>query len=329
MASAKKDTTQRLSFLSYNLYCLPGVASAFSPSSCPLSTERSEAFLEQVPSYDVLALQEVWDPRYKSIERYARLNNLHVVGSSAPSTWNYLSLRIFGGGLMIMSKYPIVDTQEIKFDKGSHSDKFVTKGVLYAKIKVDSSYVHVFNTHLQASYGHEFNFAPNTYASTRKKQLKKMAEFIQRVTSKDHYPILLAGDFNVNARSAPNDGSDSKEYTEMLELLHHESYTIVDILKEHNGGMHPETYAGNGVLHGEKPKIGGQRLDFIFQLKRESVLTYTFAEGKVVPFKATDEDFTHISDHYAQSVIMEIHTEDGTVEKGDGADLSLASIALA
>lgn len=321
--------TQRLSLLSYNLYCLPGVASAFSPSSCPLSAERSTAFLKHVPSYDVIALQEVWDPRYRSLEKYARLNNLHVVGSSAPSTLNYLSLRIFGGGLMIMSKYPIVDTQEIKFDKGSHSDKFVTKGVLYAKVKVDSSYVHIFNTHLQASYGHEFDFTPNHYASIRKKQLKKLAEFVQRVTSKDHYPILLVGDFNVNARSAVDDGSDSPEYTEMLELLHHESYKMVDILKEHNGGKHPETYAGNGVLHREKPKIGGQRLDFILQLERDSLLKYTFSEGKVVTFKATDEVFTHISDHYGQSVIMEIHAEDGAVEKNDGADLSLASIALA
>jgi len=324
-----KDTTQKLSILSYNLFCLPGVASAFSPSSCPLSTERSTAFLKHIPSYDVIALQEVWDPRYKSLEKYARLNNMHVVGSSAPSTMNYLSLRIFGGGLMIMSKYPIVDTQEIKFEKGSHSDKFVTKGVLYAKVKIDSSYVHIFNTHLQASYGHEFDFGPNHYANTRKKQLKKMAEFVQRVTSKDHFPILLAGDFNVNARIAPDDGADSPEYTEMLGLLHNESYKIIDILKEHNGGEHPETYAGNGVLHGEKPKIGGQRLDFILHLERESLLKYTFSEGKVVTFKAKDEVFTHISDHYGQSVHLEIHAEGNTVEKSNVADLSLASIALA
>jgi len=326
MDSTKEN--QRLSFLSYNLYCLPWIASAFAPASCPLSAERSTAFLKHVPSYDVIALQEVWDPRYKSIERYARLNNLHVVGSSAPSTMKYLSLRIFGGGLMIMSKYPIVDTQEITFDKGSHSDKFVTKGVLYAKIKVDSSYIHVFNTHLQASYGYEFDFSSNPYSNIRKKQLKKFAEFVQRVTAKDSYPILLAGDFNVNARAGPEDGSDSKEYTEMLEILQHASYKIIDLLKEHNDGKHPTTYAGNGVLHGEKPRIGGQRLDFILQLEREAVLEYKFSEGKVVTFQATGEVFTHISDHYAQSVILDIHAKDGAMEK-DGADLSLASIALA
>lgn len=338
----------RISFLSYNLYCLPGLAASFSPSSCPLSSERSSAFLKHIPSYDIIALQEVWDPRFKSLEKFARLNNLHVVGSSAPSALKYLTLRIFGGGLMIMSKYPIVETQEIMFDKGSHSDAFVTKGVLYAKIKVDTSYVHVFNTHLQASYGYEFNFEENTYSTIRKKQLKKLAAFIQRVTSKDTYPILLAGDFNVNARSTPDSGVDSKEYTDMLALLHNASYKIVDLLKEHNNGEHPITYGGNGVLHGEKPKIGGQRLDFILHLeKEESPLDYTFSECKVVTFKSKEgaDPFTHISDHYAQSIIMETHERGspsavahhaihdnkiGLVVEKDGADdLSRSTVSVA
>lgn len=135
-----------LNFLSYNLYCLPWIATAFSPASCPLSSERSTAFLKHVPSYDIIALQEVWDPRYKTLERFATQNNIHVVGSTAPPPTSYFSLRLFGGGLMIMSKHPIVDTQEVMFDQGTSSDKFVTKGVLYAKIKVGSSFVHVCST---------------------------------------------------------------------------------------------------------------------------------------------------------------------------------------
>lgn len=327
MASSKKS----LSFLSYNLYCLPGLAASFAPASCPLSAERSTAFLKHIPDYDIIALQEVWNPRFKTLERYARQNNLHVVSSSSPSSFNFLSLRIFGGGLMIISKYPVADTQELVFDKGSHSDAFVTKGVLYAKLRVGSSYVHVFNTHLQASYGHEFEATDNTYTIIRKKQLKKFAAFVQRVTANDNYPILLAGDFNVNARVAHDDGSDSKEYTDMLESLRHTSYKVVDILKEHNGGSHPITYGGNGVVHGEKPKVGGQRLDFVLHLEKDSSvhnLKYTFSEGKVVTFKTEGEVFTHISDHYAQNVIMDLYMKEG--EEADGAsDLSTASIALA
>ena len=35
-------------------------------------------------------------------------------------------------------------------------------------------------------------------------------------------------------RTAADDGSDSKEYTEMLLHLHSPSYKVVDVLKDHN-----------------------------------------------------------------------------------------------
>lgn len=322
-----KKTKTSVSILSYNLYCLPWIATAFSPSSCPMPRERSTAFHKHICSYDVISLQEVWDPCYSSVEKFARENNLHVVGSSAPSTFRYISLRVFGGGLMIMSKYPIVDRQEIIFDRGWDADRFVTKGVLYAKIQIGASYVHVFNTHLQASYGYEFDFITNPYITPRQKQIKRLTAFIDKVTSKDRYPIMVMGDFNVNARRTPEDGDDSKEYSEMIELLRSHHYEVVDVLKAHNGGKHPVTYGGKGVLPGQKPKIGGQRLDFIFELKKDTShhnFEYKLSGGTVVPFHTPGEDYTHISDHYAQRVTMEITANKRFVE----SRLSEASISF-
>jgi len=318
--------------LSYNLYCLPWIAASFSPSSCPLSAERTNGFLKHLHSYDIVALQEVWDPHYRTVEKYARTSSMHVVGSSAPSLYRYLKLRMFGGGLMIISKYPIVDTREIIFDRGSHSDAFVTKGVLYAKVKVGPSYIHVFNTHLQASYGYEFDFVNNPYTPIRHKQLKRLTAFIDQITSKDQYPIMVMGDFNVNARAGPSDGRDSKEYTEMIEILRSKHYEIVDVLKEHNSGKHPETYGGKGVLPDEKPKTAGQRLDFILELKKNTSIhnfEYKLSGGKVVPFQVTGEVYTHISDHYAQTVSMEIKADgvSGGDEEHTGS-LSNATISL-
>jgi len=229
---------------------------------------------------------------------------------------------------MIITKYPIVDTKEIIFDRGSHSDLFVTKGVLYAKVKVGSSYIHVFNTHLQASYGYEFDFVNNPYTPIRHKQLKRLSAFIDKLTSKDNYPIMVMGDFNVNARAGPNDGSDSKEYTDMIELLRSRSYEIIDTLKDHNGGKHPVTYGGKGVLPDEKPKVGGQRLDFILELKKDTSshnFEYKLSGGKVIPFQVRGEAYTHISDHYAQTVSMEINAER---EEVTATSLSSASISL-
>jgi len=315
---------QTVSFLSYNLFCLPGVATALSPASCPLSAERSAAFLPHITSYDVLSIQEVWEPRYSTIEKHARANNMYVVGSSAPSMLRYLTLRVFGGGLMIISKFPIVDTQEIIFDRGSQSDSFVTKGALYAKIQIGHSFVHVFNTHLQASYGFEFN-DNNPYIPLRMKQIRKMRAFIHKLTANDHYPIMVMGDFNVNARRSPEDGSDTVEYTQMLNSLKSSEYEIVDILKVHNKGKHPVTDGGKGVLLDQKRKIGGQRLDFIFELKKDSArhnFEYQLIKGSVLPFQVSDLPFTHISDHYGQTVKMKI------TKNEPSASLAQASISL-
>jgi len=323
--NGSKKKKQVVSFLSYNLFCLPKVAAALSPSCCPLSEERSSAFLKHITLYDVLSLQEVWDPRYSAIEKHARANGMYVVGSSAPSMMRYLTLRVFGGGLVILSKFPIVDTQELLFDRGSASDALVTKGVLYAKIQLGHSFVHVFNTHLQASYGFEFN-DNNPYIPIRLKQLRKMRAFIHKLTANDHYPIMVMGDFNVNARRTPEDGSDSHEYTQMLNALRSPQYEIVDILKIHNKGKHPVTYGGKGVLPNQAPKIGGQRLDFILELKKDSSchnFNYQLMKGSVLPFQAAGTPFTHISDHYAQIVKMKI-----TKPEQLPASLAQASISL-
>lgn len=55
------------------------------------------------------------------------------------------------GGLLILSRYPIVATGFHVFETKGRSDS--AKGVLYAKIKLtDSDYLHLFTTHCEASY---------------------------------------------------------------------------------------------------------------------------------------------------------------------------------
>jgi len=308
------------SFLSYNIYCLPWLATTFSPSSCPLPIERAKGFLPHIESYDIISLQEIWSPRYSIIEQYAKQHNRHVVGSSAPSVLSFcLSLSAFGGGLMIISKYPIVATKEIVYEKGTHSDRFVNKGALYAKVQVKGSYIHVFNTHLQASYGFEFDPINNPYSGLRSRQLRQLTTFIESVTANDEFPIMVMGDFNVNARFAPDNGEDSQEYIDMMKILKSEFYEIVDLHRDGNGGSHPITYDGNGVLHGERPKVGGQRLDFIFACKKKSTHLNSL-ETKIERFKISGQSHTHLSDHYAQLATVEISEE--------VAHLSKASVML-
>jgi endonuclease/exonuclease/phosphatase family metal-dependent hydrolase len=222
---------------------------------------------------------------------------------------------------MIISKYPIETTRELVFDKGVASDGFVTKGVLYAKVKVGSSYVHVFNTHMQASYGYEFK-ENDPYALIRRKQIQQVATFIAQIALDDHYPILAMGDFNVNAIRRPDEPSvDSREYTDMLSALGSNGlFSILDLHHSFNGGAHPVTNSGRGVKGGVGK--GGQRLDFVFELRRNTTRAdRIFHEVKhcaVVPFEVTEEVYTHISDHYASLVVIEVmrrHDEEEVAEE--------------
>lgn len=304
----QKLATRKVSFLSYNLYCLPWLACMMKPETCPHSYDRAKAFLKHIPDFDVIGLQEVWSPRYQQVEAFAKKQGYHVVGSSQASFKSMLGLRVFGGGLMIISKYPIEATRELVFDRGVASDGFVTKGVLYAKVKIGSSYVHVFNTHMQASYGYEYK-EHDPYALIRRKQIDQVSSFIAKIALDDDHPIITMGDFNVNAIHHPELGGDSREYTEMLSTLACGGlFSVIDLHREWNEGSHPITNSGRGVT-GRASK-GGQRLDFVFEMRRNRTrrerIFHEVAHCAVEHFEVQDEVYTHISDHYASHVVLEM-----------------------
>lgn len=304
------------------------------PSTCPHSYERASAFLKHIPSYDIIGLQEVWSPRYQQIEKYAKSKGLHVVGSGHATVSSMLGLRMFGGGLMIMSKYPIEATRELIFDKGVASDGFVRKGILYAKVRIGSSYVHVFNTHMQASYGYEF--AENDpYALIRKKQIQQVSDFIAKIALDDHHPIIAMGDFNVNAiRRADAPDNDSREYLDMIASLSRDGlFSVMDLHKDFNAGSHPVTNTGRGVI-GKESK-GGQRLDFVFEMRRNTTradrVLHSFTHASVLPFEVSGEKYTHISDHFASHVTLEQilgkHYEIGE-DEADGAEIKARGMTV-
>jgi len=324
----------KVSLLSYNLYCLPWLACMMKPSTCPHSYDRAKAFLKHIPQYDIIGLQEVWSPRYQQVESHAKQKGLHVVGSAQASFKNMLGLRVFGGGLMIISKYPIEATRELVFDKGVASDGFVTKGVLYAKVKIGASYVHVFNTHMQASYGYEFK-ENDPYALIRRKQIQQVSSFIAKIALDDDHPVLVMGDFNVNAICHPVDGGDSKEYLEMMNSLSNNGlFSVIDIHKEYNKGKHPVTNAGKGVK-GLGISKGGQRLDFVFEMRRNRTrrdrIFHDYPYCSVEHFAVEGEVYTHISDHFASHVVMTMRrgTDDDSVEITSTRLSNLMTIQLA
>lgn len=68
------------------------------------------------------------------------------------------------------------------------------KGIIYVSMMLcDTIPIHVFDTHMQATYS---DTKPQSKA-TRLSQFKQLRKFICKHAS-DGYPVMVLGDFNVN-----------------------------------------------------------------------------------------------------------------------------------
>eukprot|EP01119_Soliformovum_irregulare_P009773 TRINITY_DN2350_c0_g1_i1.p1 TRINITY_DN2350_c0_g1~~TRINITY_DN2350_c0_g1_i1.p1 ORF type:complete len:278 (+),score=79.02 TRINITY_DN2350_c0_g1_i1:523-1356(+) len=162
------------------------------------------------------------------------------------------------------------------------SDALATKGVLYAKIQLSQKmFIHVFNTHLQASYNDPSSLKlGDKYIKIRTNQLTTMREFVYQKTKDDQHPIILLGDFNVDARHETDHTQESDEYHIMLKTLAGDCFHVTDVLKDHLG-HHPATvgdfYESDGkrvaketVLTSYHDQGVPKRLDYIFWVTRIS-----------------------------------------------------------
>ena len=87
--------------------------------------------------------------KQKLIEYASRLGlSYHAVGDRPPAFSWYLT----DGGLCTTSRFAIVDRDFKPYKYGFASDSLSYKGLLYTKILIQGCALHLFQTHMQASY---------------------------------------------------------------------------------------------------------------------------------------------------------------------------------
>lgn len=111
---------------------------------------------------------------------------------------------IVDSGLVILSKYKIVSAEFVSYGFGILSDSAADKGLLYAKIQIKDTYMHLFNTHLQASYySLEDDDLFDLCVASRLEQVKLMKNNIHSLLTKSSYKktetVVLVGDLNLNS----------------------------------------------------------------------------------------------------------------------------------
>ncbi len=183
------------------LACLPFASNAANASSAfravtyniwgltvPFLTQPSRItdIARLLPSLnaDVVALEETFTKKAKI------LTQIHEYPYQAwgPSK----SGLIQNSGLLLLSKWPIVETATRRYSRCAGNDCLSHKGILYARIRVDGiGDINIFSTH-QNSAGCD---------TLRELQVAELAQFVRE--HQGSFPSLILGDFNVAPTSRP------------------------------------------------------------------------------------------------------------------------------
>ncbi|KNC51333.1 sphingomyelin phosphodiesterase 2 [Thecamonas trahens ATCC 50062] len=234
----------------------------------PLVRKRLRTLGAVLADYDLIALQEVWHVRDRALVRElaadAGLTYTHAFcHGSGMAVWPGQH----GTGLMIISRWPIVDVAYHRFSVTGRpyafhqADYYGAKGIGWVRVASPHGLIDVFDTHLVAQYSADPH---DEYSKTRLGQAFEHASFVSSVAGSTPFggagyvlpdgsravgPVILVvdmGDFNAPPNSL------------VVAAVHH-LCGLRDAYAESDDGR-----AGKPGFTGEGPTGEAQRMDYIF-----------------------------------------------------------------
>ncbi|PQO37391.1 hypothetical protein DTL21_05455 [Bremerella cremea] len=286
-STPKPARPQTLSVVSYNVHLLPSVALPFAGERSA-AAYRAEKIAEQLAGYDLIALNEAFDAthRQKVIDQLqAETGNGYHVADGPGRSGSHL----IGGGLLVLSKYPILETHTHTYQNstrflthGFKSDGFAAKGALHVRVLVDlpsQLAVDCFVTHLDSQS-----------ASVRELQLKEFCQFVSHHQHSDN-PAVLLGDFNITAE--PLGGAETEYANLMTSIDQLRSVPFVDAAQRVAYGP-----AGSSNALADD---GGRRIDYLFYSNsdRPFATQLTRVQARHLPLLDEQVPEGSLSDHLA------------------------------
>lgn len=309
--------------MTYNLYLRPPFVNS---NGNDYKNERLNEFLNYIDNYDVLALQEVFalgNSRQNRLIKYAQKRGFFYSNSFPPPLF---SRKFIDAGLVILSKYPIIETKAHIYKSGNQIDFYAAKQVLYCKLRIDEgNYLNIFTTHMQASYLDNTPEQKLQNDKARHGQIVELAQFVNEILSQQNYcyPAVILGDLNVNARDEKEPNHESEEYIYLMRQLrvHIKNCHTIDLLKESYNGKHPVTYGDTEkvdnkvvpketVLTTKEDHGCMQCIDYMMMIKpkKKCLINEISKATKVEEFAIPlgKYRFSQLSDHYGISTKLHI-----------------------
>ncbi|MFF1631383.1 sphingomyelin phosphodiesterase, partial [Streptomyces sp. NPDC058272] len=162
------------------------------------------------------------------------------------------------------------------------------KGFAYVVLNVNGTKVHVVGTHAQST---DPGCGAGEAAAMRSRQFKTIDAFLDAKNIPAGEQVLVAGDFNVDSRSA--------EYASML--------ADADLVGADTRAGHPYSFdtQDNSIAHDRYPTDPREDLDYVLHRAghaRPAVWKNEVVKEQCAPWTVsswgTDYTYTNLSDHY-------------------------------
>ncbi len=279
--SVKVILRNSIRLLTYNFFCRPPPINS---NDGDYKDARLNDFLEQLQNFDIICFQELFttlnDRKHKMIREGAKVGLRFYASPRVPS---FFSKYLTDSGLLILSRYPILENEFYEYFINVSGDAPSNKGVLYAKIKINDNFLFLFNTHLQSTYYDESQKKIDCTIQVRTTQTEELINFVFNkliALPKEEINngcIIIAGDFNIDAHDnkfaktkykIPN--YNISEYN-LLKLKFQKLGTAIDLMeKKYN--EHLYTYGDNEkeeydhTLTSKIERNMKQTLDYIWEI---------------------------------------------------------------
>lgn len=146
----REKGNNRIKLLSFNIFLRPPPVKN---NENDWKDERLYDFFLEMKDFDIICLQEMFGTlttrRQTLIKIASKLGFFYYYEIPPPS---FFAKNLIDGGLLILSRFPIIDTEFKPYSYSVLDCILGQKGCLYAKIKIKDSFLVIINTHLQASY---------------------------------------------------------------------------------------------------------------------------------------------------------------------------------
>ncbi|MFK8112192.1 MAG: endonuclease/exonuclease/phosphatase family protein, partial [Rubripirellula sp.] len=248
-----------------NAHFLPGIANRVAGKRSS-SQYRAAAIAIRLREYDIVCLNEAFDEKLACglIDEFNAdpARQFAFVRSPEPLGWT----KMVSGGLILFSRYPVIDSGSITYTNGSRfiatgfraADGWSAKGALHVRLALQSGSsgdLDCFVTHLESHS-----------AKIRAEQTSELIEFI-RSKHDPRIPLLIMGDFNIVGPQRSGKTSDPVN-------ANPEYMSLLSALQGIDGGIRDVGVDGSGTSAPMR-QGGGKRIDYILASRADVVSTET------------------------------------------------------